>query len=257
MEQEGKSTLLHLIRRFTIIDFLGYLIPGSIITLSWNYRFNGILKAPFQDFFGEQTVLLTLYFLVLSYLVGTVIHEISKPLDLLVNKMLYRPLKEREALGNTKLYYKQIFPSPLRTGQESSGSVPRSSAASETTGNQIDFEKIYHWIQPRLDDTKVPLFQAFSTLSRTGAVTILIVALLYWTDPSRQPFKFCTSFFLQVFLVIALMLLLIGRCYRFKKTSMKYIYDYFDFICIEKQIDPTHSLHKKKQATADSEKAVR
>ncbi len=230
MEQEGKSSLLHLIRRFTIIDFLGYLIPGSIVTLSLNYRFNGIFKAPFQDFFGEQTVLLALYFLVLSYLVGTVIHEISKPLDLLINKKLYRPQKGREALGNTKYYYEQIFLLSPSSGQTSS-------VASETTNDQIHFEKIYHWIQPRLDDTKVPLFHAFSTLSRTGTVTVLVVALLYWTAPSLQPFKFCTSFFLQVFLVVALMLLLIGRCYRFKKTSMKYIYDYFDFICIEKQID--------------------
>lgn len=77
MEQEGKEALVHFLRRYTVIDFLGYLIPGAIVTLVWNQRFNGMLKAPFTDFFGEQAVLLGLYFLVLSYLVGTVIHELS------------------------------------------------------------------------------------------------------------------------------------------------------------------------------------
>lgn len=227
MEQEGKEALVHFLRRYTVIDFLGYLIPGAIVTLVWNQRFNGMLKAPFTDFFGEQAVLLGLYFLVLSYLVGTVIHELSKPIDLLLNKILYTSKRDREQSGATLDNVKKIF------GVSALSEKEKADPKSKKRDTQERFKKIYHWMAPQLDNTKVPLFHAFSTLGRTGSVTVLLIALLYWTDPSQAVFQSCCPFWVQVSLVIALVVLMIVRCYRFKKTSIGYIYDAFDAICMK------------------------
>lgn len=237
MEKEETSVLTNLIRRFTVTDFLGYLIPGAIVTLSWEQRFDGMLKTPFTDFFGEQTVLLALYFLVLSYLVGTVIHEFSKPLDHLTDQFLTNKLVEREKEGDTLHYYNQLFHAFSPEDQKKETTDGGGTTADATEKQAKDhFEKIYHWVQPYLNNTKVPLFRAFSTLGRTGAVTVLLVAFLYWTDPSRQPFAFDHVFVLQACFVIFLFVLLMRRSYRFKKTSMKYIYDIFDAICIKTEL---------------------
>ena len=226
IKQEANDILGHFVRRFTIIDFLGYLIPGAIITLALNQRFGHVIQEPLIAFFGHQIVLLSIYFLVLSYLFGTIIHEISQLLGFLADFILSKKLISREREGHTLYYYHKVFQQP-----EFYGPFRLKSNMFERRQAGKRLRKIQRFLQPELEKTKFPLLRAFSTMGRTGAVTAILLILLYWDslvwDYSISPYY---SLF-RIALLVGLAVLLFARCVRFKKIVMHYIYDAFDSCC--------------------------
>ena len=70
----------HFIKRFTIIDFLSMFIPGGILILALNY-YVGDVAAPEKLLFGDNDLILAVYFVMISYITGMVLQEVSKPLE--------------------------------------------------------------------------------------------------------------------------------------------------------------------------------
>lgn len=70
----------HFLKQFTVIDFLSMSVPGGCLILAWNYYVGGV-NEPVIQFFGESTAILAIYFVMLSYLAGMMLQELSKPLE--------------------------------------------------------------------------------------------------------------------------------------------------------------------------------
>lgn len=213
MDAENKTVFGHVFNRFTVIDFLGYLVPGALVTLYWNRYFGGI-KEPFTDFFGNEPVMLSIYFVLVSYLAGTVIHESSKFLDALLKKHLVKGMATREKEGCTQQYFSNIF--SISTEDKSESAVKRR------------YERIYHYIQPQLNRSKLPLFHAFSTFGRTGAFSVIAIAIM------RMVHSGVVQTLSSNLLLAIIAVCLIFRCYRFSSIVTHYVYDLFDQVCTDK-----------------------
>lgn len=277
--KETNDILGHFIRRFTIIDFLGYLIPGMLVTLSLDQRLNHIFKEPFTMFFGEQPVLLAIYFIIVSYMVGIIIHEISKVIEKIVDHCYFnQKLEGMERSWNVEDNYRRMFLEDnlnrtcgeqtenqrcaeclrricdsiqvvLSVEDENKGEacikcaqnilrdvqeVLHNIKASNEPECVRRFRKIYRYVQPQLEDTKVPLMRAFSTLGRTGAVAVPMIALLNWIE--LDPVSISNFSLWQFVLVVVITTTLLHRYVRFRKIVVEYVYSFFDKISREKKL---------------------
>lgn len=66
----------HVIKHFTLIDFLGIFSPGAMLVLAVNY-YAFDLRGPYDSFFTENSITLSVYFLALSYLCGIMLHQLG------------------------------------------------------------------------------------------------------------------------------------------------------------------------------------
>ena len=148
----------HVAKQFTLIDFLGVFSPGAIMVFAVNSCILD-LKAPYYSFFSDNTVTLSIYFLALSYLFGSALHQLGA--------MLERFLPQEENVYKTHPYkrairiaYARTFKAPFPEGDD----------------NQIKAGRaIFRYVQRGDRPQRIILFNAFYTMSRTLIVELLLV----------------------------------------------------------------------------------
>lgn len=241
--EEGKSIVGHFVKRFTLIDFLGYTVPGAAIILLSEYYLGGI-KELWTNFFGNQVVLLTVYFILLSYLAGTVLHEISQPIDYIISGILSIKVCE-------KYYKKESFKNRIDqlflSLKEEKNSEPDASSQEKSNEDDLQkktktslfkkiqetvamvnyqnkcFRKIFHYVQPETENSKIPLFQAFATFSRIASLTSFLTALACQFHLVLQDVRIEA-----IMTTLLLGFILLERCWRFNKLITEYVYDIFE-----------------------------
>lgn len=242
--KETQNTLCYFLKHFTVIDFLGYMIPGAIMVLFAGKYFGGI-KDLWTDFFGDQVFLLLIYFITLSYVVGTVLHEISQPFNLIIHNIFLN-----DYYKNKNVQIKKEFPDFFKSrpdhndkkdkndkhenteikGEDSDCSKGQPKLG-ETSQNSDDAEytyyrQVYHYVQEELEKTKVPLFHAFATFSRLCATVALIVAgTVLWEKWNNGGSS--ASVWLPFLASLAISFVFLERCHRFYKIIAEYVYDLF------------------------------
>lgn len=117
----------------------------------------GNATEPFDRFFGAGSPLLVFYFLALSYLAGTLLHESSGFLSRCILSDAAHEQYWDQAMGDT---YRSVFNKEPPTDQKGKGNAGR---------------EIFHYVQMKLDPHKLRLFSAFAAMSRTMLLTVLII----------------------------------------------------------------------------------
>lgn len=237
-------------------------------------------------FFGEQPVLLAIYFIIVSYMVGIIIHEISIVIEKIVDHCYFnQKLEGMERSWNVVDNYIKMFPQDdlskiydadrgkpsgdqtenqrcaecLKRIRDSIQAVlsiedeSKEEACIECAQNILRdvqevlhnikasnepeyvrrFRKIYHYVQPQLEDTKVPLMRAFSTLGRTGAVAVPMIALLNWIE--LDPVSISNFSLWQFVLAVVITTTFLHRYVRFRKIVAEYVYGLFDALSREQR----------------------
>lgn len=139
------------LKRFTLVDFIGIFVPGAVMAMALN--FYGIdLIGPFESFFGQNTVVLSLYFLVLGYLVGSVLHQLGTFL---------------EYFCKTNLWHEDYHRSP-----EIQETYRRCFFSEIPADPQKAWAHILRYVQRNGRPERVILFNSFYTMSRTMSVTL-------------------------------------------------------------------------------------
>lgn len=80
-----------LIKQATLIDVLGILLPGGILILAVNFYGWWDVGAPWKALLGEGELSLLIYFVALSYLCGSVVHQLGAIIEEWLTK---RPLRK-------------------------------------------------------------------------------------------------------------------------------------------------------------------
>lgn len=143
----------HVTKQFTIIDLLGFLVPGAALALTVQWYYGG-LAAPFERLFGEDSPFLSVYFLALSYLLGILLHEAGRSLNLLFRGEKWRERHWRD--GALAAAYQRRF------------------GVCVTPGNQEE-RRIIEYIQGKIDPGKMRTFSAFAAMSRTLLATLAVI----------------------------------------------------------------------------------
>ena len=152
----------HFIKQFTIIDFLSMAVHGSCLILAWNYYVGGV-TAPVIQFFGENTVILVVYFIMLSYLSGMLLQELSKHLEKNWVKDLDTLHAEWQSAPKIKEYYQNHFGRSIEEARVNGGS--------QRVGREI----FLCVSDPGLAGSKLNLFQAFYGMGRNSTVAAFLI----------------------------------------------------------------------------------
>lgn len=197
-----------ILKRFTLIDFTGIFAPGAIMTLAVNFCVLD-LTAPFDSFFGENEVMLALYFLTLSYLVGSALHQLGAWLE-----------------HRLKLY---LGHKTWHNSQEIQDAYVRCFHTKIPENLKEAWARILHYIQRNSRPDRVILFNSFYTMSRTTMVTLicLIPLIIYYClGHSVQISQLTVSLALAYILMIGLFG---SRWVRFEKKFVEEVYLLFSF----------------------------
>lgn len=163
----------HFTKQFTLIDLLGFLFPGAVLSLACQYYY-GVLTEPFVRFFGTDSHLLVVYFVALSYLAGILLHEASRLLGCIASGLLtILPPKLKKWFfppGASHEYYwessaiSDIYASVFKS------TPPTTRKEKEEAGRDI-----FHYVQMMWDPHKLRLFSAFAAMSRAMILTTFLV----------------------------------------------------------------------------------
>lgn len=202
-----------LLKRFTLIDLAGIFTPGAVMTLALNF-YGPDLTAPFDRFFGENPVMLALYFLAVSYLMGSALHQLGASLsrvwrvDLEHGKYCARP--------EVRSAYRRCFHTEIPENPKDAG------------------ERIFHYLQRDSRPERILLFTSFYTMSRTMVVTLICLILLTaYHECSAGTFSLRTVIRLSVY-ALAIPLFR-GRWSRFEKKRAEEAYALFGFQGLESE----------------------
>ena len=146
-------------KQFTIIDFLGILIPGAIVALAVNTCLLD-LTLPAKDFFGDNTWLLFVYFVILSYLCGHALNQLAIPLEQKIWKVpnMHANFYERQEVQKA---YCTVFQIDVFPDSE----IERIKAG----------QNIFHYVQKGNRPQRILIFTAFYTMSRALVIAFFIM----------------------------------------------------------------------------------
>jgi len=198
------------LKRFTLIDFAGIFAPGAVMTLAMNF-YGPDLTAPFDRFFGENAVMLALYFLTVSYLMGSALHQLGAWLERWLRVDLEH--EKYHAKPEIREAYRRCFHMEIPTDPVEAGT------------------RILHYLQRDSRPERLILFNSFYTMSRTMVVTLvcLIPAALYY----HRGFVLSWQTAIGLLAYIAVISLFRGRWIRFEKKFVEEAYLLFSFQKLE------------------------
>lgn len=159
----------HVVKSFTIIDFLGIFTPGAILVLAFQHYIGGA-TAPFQSFFGENDAMLAVYFVALSYLCGSLLHQLGSLLEWLISKIVSFSPKLKLNM-HEKHWENESVKAAYRTKFASDS--PNSAKEKIAAGKEI-----FHYVQRKNRTQRLMTFSAFYTMSRTMVVALLAIILI-------------------------------------------------------------------------------
>lgn len=165
----------HIVKSFTIIDFLSYMGPGAVFLLALQFFIGGV-TAPYTAFFvlgGEVT--LAAYFIFVSYLCGNLLHEIGKKIEpWLVKKNMHAAHWETQQVRDA--YQKRFYPAGMPLEQNGCEIFL-------TPEKQIKAGKtIFHYVQRNHRPQRLMFFHAVFLMSRTMFVTASLIIPLSVVD---------------------------------------------------------------------------
>ena len=194
----------HITKQFTVIDFLGFLVPGAALTLALQWYYGG-MEAPFERFFGEGSPFLAVYFLTLSYLLGIILHEAGRSLNL-----FFPSEKQLDAYwrdGALTAAYEKIFGVSI--------------LAATKDERKFAGRRSVEYIQGKDDPGKMRTFSAFAAMSRTLIITLAvilwIIVLNDWTWFTRG----------RVFWTVIIFAILISNWRHYVNLRTQYAYTLF------------------------------
>lgn len=195
-------------RQFTVIDFLSMLIPGAVVVLVANWV--GVpFVALWTAFVPDGSIGLTLYLVVLSYLVGHVLSQVTKPLEKLSGfqnseremRTEYEDMvmKKAEGLGLTEY-------------------IPK-----DQREEKLLWRRVQYCVLQRADCQRLRLMQGFYGLCRSSVASVMVVWLCLCVHAGIAPGIWCV--YTVVGVVSVVMLTVRGN--KFRRKYLETMYESF------------------------------
>lgn len=164
-----------LMKHITLIDTLGIFLPGAILIVSVNFYGIWDAAAPWKTLFGEGDVPMLVYFVGLSYLCGSVIHQVSAVAEQLLMKVpqlgrsMHAPYWEDPKVCRA---YRAVF-------QKAPPVQDPSLSKKELQIRQLKAgQEIFRTVRQRTQPQQMILFDAIYTMSRALVLTLFCVAVM-------------------------------------------------------------------------------
>lgn len=164
-----------LMKHVTLIDTIGIFLPGAILIVAVNFYGIWDAAAPWNALFGEGDIPMLVYFVGLSYLCGSVIHQMGAAAEQLLMKVprlgcnLHAPYWENPKVCCA---YQAIF-------QKAPPVQDSSLSKKELRARQLEAgQEIFRTVRQRTQPQQMILFDAIYTMSRALVLTLFCVAAM-------------------------------------------------------------------------------
>lgn len=165
------------LKRFTLIDFLGIFTPGAMMLLCLQMRF-GWVTEPCVRFFGESEIALFAYFIWGSYLLGTFLHHAGWVMEWVAWKCgihyspnmqdcFWIPPQGNHADRNSRTEAERV----ISAYQSKIDAVLPATGAERIEAGR----KILHYIQRNRRPERIVLFSAFYSMHRTLSFSLMAI----------------------------------------------------------------------------------
>lgn len=168
-----------LIKQATLIDVLGILMPGSILLLAVNFYGWWDVGAPWKALLGDGELSLVVYFVALSYLCGSVVHQLGAVIEEWLTQKPLRKInmhkkywRDKEIQNAYSTYFKKAPPTEQSELEENILRAQQIAAGRE----------VFHVVQQGGDrPQRIVLFNAFYAMSRAMVLTLICIAVItFW-----------------------------------------------------------------------------
>ena len=195
-------------RQFTVIDFLSMLIPGAVVVLVANWV--GVpFVALWTAFVPDESIGLTLYLVVLSYLVGHVLSQVTKPLE----KLSGFQNSEREMRTE---YEDMVMKKAEELGLTEY--IPK-----DQREEKLLWRRVQYCVLQRADCQRLRLMQGFYGLCRSSVASVMVVWLCLCVHAGIAPGIWCV--YTVVGAVSVVMLTVRGN--KFRRKYLETMYESF------------------------------
>lgn len=195
-------------RQFTVIDFLSMLIPGAVVVLVANWV--GVpFVALWTAFVPDGSIGLTLYLVVLSYLVGHVLSQVTKPLE----KLSGFQNSEREMRTE---YEDMVMKKAEELGLTEY--IPK-----DQREEKLLWRRVQYCVLQRADCQRLRLMQGFYGLCRSSVASVMVVWLCLCVHAGIAPGIWCV--YTVVGAVSVVMLTVRGN--KFRRKYLETMYESF------------------------------
>ena len=195
-------------RQFTVIDFLSMLIPGAVVVLVANWA--GVpFVALWTAFVPDGSIGLTLYLVVLSYLVGHVLSQVTKPLE----KLSGFQNSEREMRTE---YEDMVMKKAEELGLTEY--IPK-----DHREEKLLWRRVQYCVLQRADCQRLRLMQGFYGLCRSSVASVMVVWLCLCVHAGIAPGIWCV--YTVVGVVSVVMLTVRGN--KFRRKYLETMYESF------------------------------
>lgn len=195
-------------RQFTVIDFLSMFIPGAVVVLVANWV--GVpFVALWTAFVPDGSIGLTLYLVVLSYLVGHVLSQVTKPLE----KLSGFQNSEREIRTE---YEDMVMKKAEELGLTEY--IPK-----DQREEKLLWRRVQYCVLQRADCQRLRLMQGFYGLCRSSVASVMVVWLCLCVHAGMAPGIWCV--YTVVGVVSVVMLTVRGN--KFRRKYLETMYESF------------------------------
>ena len=195
-------------RQFTVIDFLSMFIPGAVVVLVANWV--GVpFVALWTAFVPDGSIGLTLYLVVLSYLVGHVLSQVTKPLE----KLSGFQNSEREMRTE---YEDMVMKKAEELGLTEY--IPK-----DQREEKMLWRRVQYCVLQRADCQRLRLMQGFYGLCRSSVASVMVVWLCLCVHAGMAPGIWCV--YTVVGVVSVVMLTVRGN--KFRRKDLETMYERF------------------------------
>lgn len=210
----------HFYQQFTIIDFLQMFLPGAITILSMNWC--GVPLTDFwYAFFPEGILGISVYFIVMSYLAGHLLCQITKILERFSSlEQASKRLDDRYANAVTEKATALGLLNYLPENEEN----PENKENKENSYQSIISRRIYYYVLMNTDNKRLQLMRGFYGLCRTSIGATLIAGVCFGYKLRQYDPRLCIG---VAAICVFLIVLLWFRAIKYRKIATETNYEFF------------------------------
>lgn len=206
----------HMYHQFTVIDFLSMFVPGAAVVLVANWVGVPLVEL-WTSFIPEGTLGLTLYLIVLSYLVGHVLSQLTKPLEKLSG---FQDLQREIQSEYMDMVLKKA--ERLRLTEY----IPK-----DQRGKTLLWRRVQYCVLQNTDCQRLRLMQGFYGLCRSSVAALGVVWLCLCIHVGKAPKMWCTYTVVGVMGIVVLMV----RGKKFRRKYLETMYENFLLLELDRE----------------------
>jgi hypothetical protein len=213
--------------KLNLYDFLGYIIPGSLIVLILNSFFENVLDTNFILNVNDGSIVETTSFIILSYFIGILMHELSQIIEKYFLKKIWGGFPSERFLLDNDEKYSEEFKNELKKVIESKYNIKLNNTRKK---NQEAFNLIYSKVQKLDGNDKIQLFNTIYGMCRSLFSGVIVSSVFYIIKFFIEYGENNMVNMTYIMLFVSASYLLYRRSTRFSKRFADYVYrDFYNY----------------------------